>query len=1257
MISLPAANAFCSSGIRRSRNEIFAPKNLNVRRMCTRFGGKRAAPFSDMSANSVQLYEVLEEEYLVLHGSLPESYKSRRREILDAVNREHDEESRQSRLNQRLVPLIYSCIHDLEKNKRQPRSALCLSGGGIRSGTFALGVLQGLARHNLLDKFDYLSTVSGGGYIGSWLTAWIHRHPRGLRGVTAELARRTASQSGESTREGHDLNSLAPEPEPVRFLRSYSNFLTPRAGALTIDTWTFFTIILRNLLLNWTVLIPLVLCVVGVPRVCAAALHIERPTWWWMNGAFIVGFVALVIGIAYVHFNRPSIGDSADEREVSAEDAGKQTREQIEAGIFWSNNRKRFLVLCLLPLSVAGIALTTYWAWFSRFSFDTEMSISFLGYAPRWSLWFAFMVFGAVCNLCGWAIYAVPHKLSPLIRAALQATRGGDRSVNTDFKIKLRQLFWGIIIAPAAGAFGGWLAYWLATRVVVFHVPATRDNEPRGILREYASSHVELYACFAFPIFLTLVAVAIVFVIAATSRSASIKDEDHEWWSRCMAWLMLVALGWSVFSALVLFGPTLMFIFFPYVTSLGALTGLLTVMLGRSAKTPATEATAKLDWKSLAARYALKLAAPVFLVFFIVALSFAMNWLVKAAAVAATVGIRFIDSYVNLAVSPNSLWQQVTYRLEHFNDQLSALVLLSKPDAHLYIISTTPLLLILALLLALASIGLFVARLILNLNRFSLHGAYRNRLVRAFLGASRPEGERKANPFTGFDPADNIDMHSLRPGFLNIDHLVDVGGAKKSFVLKIKSGNPAKRPDAPPAPNEPQTQGEAQRFHAHLYKKLSRLSGMQRTLEKLNKYEEAEEPPKRLLLDLIDGLNRVLATSKLHEDFPAEKSSPPKERAAPESSTFGEPLQSDILYNRLTLQRFFSDEIEPYAFPPPPHTLLHVINLTLNLVKGDNLAWQQRKAASFTVSPLHAGSSQLGFRRSSEYGGFTGGISLGTAATISGAAANPNMGYFSSSALVTFFMTFFNVRLGWWLGNPGGAGDTVLSRRGGKKYRVYQYPYPKWSIRPLIAEALGLTDAASRYVNLSDGGHFENLALYEMILRRCRFVVVVDGAQDEGGEFNDLGNAVRKIRVDLGIPIHFSQFDIFPRSKKIEKGTGKYAAIGTIDYKCVDGDTAQQGVLIYIKPTIYGDEPRDVLNYALRNREFPHQTTADQFFDESQFESYRMLGSHIIEEIFKDNSGTAQCAITSAERDETLERFQEQVEIYLGQKKCDPSAA
>jgi len=106
----------------------------------------------------------------------------------------------------------------------------------------------------------------------------------------------------------------------------------------------------------------------------------------------------------------------------------------------------------------------------------------------------------------------------------------------------------------------------------------------------------------------------------------------------------------------------------------------------------------------------------------------------------------------------------------------------------------------------------------------------------------------------------------------------------------------------------------------------------------------------------------------------------------------------------------------------------HVVNIALNLVAGRRLAWQQRKAESFTVTPLHTGNCALGYRPSASYGGDKG-ISLGTAITISGAAASPNMGY-HSSPVIGFIMTLFNARLGAWLGNPGPAGSKTWEKPG-----------------------------------------------------------------------------------------------------------------------------------------------------------------------------------------------------------------------------------
>src|SRR5262249_19100600 len=131
------------------------------------------------------------------------------------------------------------------------RAALCLSGGGVRSATFSLGVLQGLARHGLVERFTYLSTVSGGGYIGSWLSAWTHRSDNQTTVVQNALVKAIERQDDE--------------PEPVAMLRAYSNYLTPRLGLLSADTWTIVATVLRNLVLNWLVLVPVVAIPLLVP--------------------------------------------------------------------------------------------------------------------------------------------------------------------------------------------------------------------------------------------------------------------------------------------------------------------------------------------------------------------------------------------------------------------------------------------------------------------------------------------------------------------------------------------------------------------------------------------------------------------------------------------------------------------------------------------------------------------------------------------------------------------------------------------------------------------------------------------------------------------------------------------------------------------------------------------------------------------------------------------------------------------------------
>ncbi|MFL6604219.1 MAG: patatin-like phospholipase family protein [Steroidobacteraceae bacterium] len=312
----------------------------------------------------------------------------------------------------------------------------------------------------------------------------------------------------------------------------------------------------------------------------------------------------------------------------------------------------------------------------------------------------------------------------------------------------------------------------------------------------------------------------------------------------------------------------------------------------------------------------------------------------------------------------------------------------------------------------------------------------------------------------------------------------------------------------------------------------------------------------------------------------------------------------------------------------PLSPLFHVINAALNVVSSRNPAWQERKAESFVITRLHCGNPFVRYRATAAYGEGEGAITLGTAMAISGAAVSPNQGY-NSSPLVGFLLMLFNVRLGWWLGNP----KRRVSLRGG----------PRLSIAPALRELAGATTDEGPWVYLSDGGHFENLGLYEMVRRRCRFIVVSDAGCDPQCSFEDLGNAVRKIYIDFGVSINFRKLDIRARQNPpaAAGAAGVRFAIGNIFYP----GSERPGWLLYIKPTYHGTtEGVDVRSYAADHPAFPHESTTDQWFSESQHEAYRALGAHIIESVC--NRGVA---LAPGETPDplTIHELQKSAEEYL----------
>ncbi|HEY7185956.1 MAG TPA: patatin-like phospholipase family protein [Vicinamibacterales bacterium] len=276
-----------------------------------------------------------------------------------------------------------------------------------------------------------------------------------------------------------------------------------------------------------------------------------------------------------------------------------------------------------------------------------------------------------------------------------------------------------------------------------------------------------------------------------------------------------------------------------------------------------------------------------------------------------------------------------------------------------------------------------------------------------------------------------------------------------------------------------------------------------------------------------------------------------------------------------------------------------ILNGSLNLGGSSDLGVHTRHSASFVFTPMRAGADRKAVGYAPMYGvrrSYAGGMKLGQAISVSGAAASPNMGY-STSPLVAFLLTMFNVRLAWWFPNPG--------RPNWHKSRL---PISTWY---LVKEMFGLADEHNHFINVSDGGHFENLGIYELVRRRCKVIIASDAECDPNLTFGSLGNVIRLCEVDFDAKIEIDVESI--RRQKTDGVSRAHCAIGRINYS-----NGSRGYLIYMKSSLTGDEDASIEQYLAQHKAFPHESTADQFFAEDQFESYRRLGYHIAKLTFRD---------------------------------------
>jgi hypothetical protein len=894
-----------------------------------------------------------------------------------------------------------------ELNERN-HAALCLSGGGIRSGSFALGLMQSLAGNpkpgvtSYLGQFNYLSTVSGGGYIGGWFSAWLTRSRNARNKIVA----------GDVLANLADQSAIRDEAPAIENLRVNSNYLTPKVGVLSADSWADLAMYLRNLILNWFVMVPVFVVLVLIAKATsllpAYLATVPFDSLW--TAAFAL--FASLLTIAFLSYQ-----------------IGGRPTQAIS-----NRDQKWFLKYDLLPATFAAVLLAYLLVRPELAAEIRDLLRPWLGESALQHSYIAVGLLGAVIYCISWfAAKAWSRTFNSMEQGLGKVRPATARTMLDMFWWAMAGFLFGIFImvglnllnlAPEGNIYGGDVD--IRTLAIVVAGP------PWILL-----SHL----------------VAEMIFVGVTSYENS-SDDDREWLARSAGWYGVIVVGWSIFFTLLLIGTYLSVDSWKTLTHwlapIGGMSGAVSLLLGKMPWTTAKTTDRKKTSTAWSLDTVLSVTVPLF---------------------AAT-----------LVIAASAIIDRLLFGRQYW------------PNGN---VDWTKLLIAAAVSVAMAAIASYF----ININRFSLHALYRNRLIRAFLGASRAPDRPFKNLFTDFDDADNPHMHEL--------------------------------------------------------------------------WQKGVQPK--------------------------------------------------------------ADNWRPF----------HVINMALNVVSSQNLAWQERKAESFIVSPLHSGSGSKTFdgpgayQRTEQYGD-PAGISLGTAVAISGAAASPQMGYHSSPALA-FLMSLFNVRLGWWLANPGHAGAGHYRAEG-----------PGFALEPLTSEMFGLTTDTRAYVYLSDGGHFENLGLYEMIRRRCRYIVVSDAGCDPDFSFEDLGNAFRKIKIDLRVDIDFFHRERLRFRPKADTAGQKdfagqkYFCLGIIKYREADGGQAKNGILLYVKPGLRGDEPPDIASYAMANPTFPHESTSDQWFSESQFESYRHLGFWIGQAIVESANPTDVASPTLPDLLRALVKNESEIEDKYG---------
>ncbi|MFM2356218.1 MAG: hypothetical protein RLZZ528_1954 [Pseudomonadota bacterium] len=306
----------------------------------------------------------------------------------------------------------------------------------------------------------------------------------------------------------------------------------------------------------------------------------------------------------------------------------------------------------------------------------------------------------------------------------------------------------------------------------------------------------------------------------------------------------------------------------------------------------------------------------------------------------------------------------------------------------------------------------------------------------------------------------------------------------------------------------------------------------------------------------------------------------------------------------------------------------HLINANVILDRSRDEKYRSRGGDSFILSPLYCGSAATGWQRSCDFA--RGELTLASAMAISGAAANPRSGFAGTGAtrngIVSLAMSVLSLRLGYWVVNP--LRHDTMRRRANHFDPSAGYALP----------GVGYTEQ-SRFLELSDGGHFENLGLYELVRRRCGLIIICDGGQDPDSSYSALTYAALRIKEDFGAILKFnvgvggngpapsatkptSPGDLVPRASETEYPRGaEYARRGfflaTVKYAESDVPGPDQAIVIYLKSALIPELGLAAKAYRGSHPDFPYQSTSDQFFDAEQFEAYREVGYRITDQMLR----------------------------------------